>query len=269
MGELDRALAHDDFPDGADMSLAALLSAGSMARYFELAESGALRARTAADPTMASTASTRVRVDCLAILARAGRVPAELPERPAMPVLKEPVGARQRSLLSGRLAAHARGAGTTPARLRLFAVIGVVLDTGARAGELCAMRLQDLGPDRETIVVTRRPQARSVTPPVRETVPLSAPTRAALRWWLDARQELVQHVQGTATAVWVSVRPNHAGVNRLDGDPQPRPAGMPLMPRGLARAYTRAIVELNAEMAGRTGWTPLPTRLEQLRRGID
>jgi hypothetical protein len=43
---------------------------------------------------------------------------------------------------------------------------------------------------------------------------------------------------------------------------------MPLMPRGLARAYTRAVVELNVELAGEPGWEPLPTRLEQLRRGV-
>jgi hypothetical protein len=70
---------------------------------------------------------------------------------------------------------------------------------------------------------------------------------------------LVRRVQGTATAVWVSVRAHHAG-----------PVGMPLMSRGLARAYTRAVVELNVELAGEPGWEPLPTRLESTAtRGRD
>jgi hypothetical protein len=44
---------------------------------------------------------------------------------------------------------------------------------------------------------------------------------------------------------------------------------MPLRPRGLQRAYTRAVVELNTELAGSPGWQPLPYRLEQLRRAVE
>ncbi|MET7297726.1 tyrosine-type recombinase/integrase [Embleya sp. NPDC005575] len=269
VGELRRAMVQDGFPVEARASLAALLSADPMRRYLDLARSGRLRTRAVAGAGISTTASMRVRMDCLEILARAGSVPAELPERPAMPELKPPVGARQRSLLLDWLAAHADSGGADPGRIRLFALIGVVLDTGARVGELCALRLTDLGSDEHTVRIVRRPQARSVNPAVTEVLPLSGPTRAALGRWLDVREELVRHVQGSVAAVWVSVRGNHSGVPDQDGNSRRRPAGMPLMPRGLARAYTRTVVRLNVDMAGRPGWEPVPYRLEQLRRAVD
>ncbi|MFI6981354.1 hypothetical protein ACIBSV_22540 [Embleya sp. NPDC050154] len=269
VGELRRALVQEGFPPEARASLAALLSADPMRRYLELAGSGRLRTRTVAGDGVSTTASIRVRMDCLEILARAGSVPIALPERPAMPDLKPPVGARQRSLLLDWLTAHADRSGADAGRVRLFALIGVVLDTGARAGELCALRLTDLAPDERTVRIVRRPQARSVNPAVTEVLPLSGPTRAALARWLDVREELVRHVQGSVAAVWVSVRGNHAGVPDRDGNSRRRPVGMPLMPRGLARAYTRTVVQLNVDMAGRPGWEPIPYRLEQLRRAVE
>ncbi|MFG2487858.1 hypothetical protein ACGFSI_34555 [Streptomyces virginiae] len=72
----------------------------------------------------------------------------------------------------------------------------------------------------------------------------------------------MERVGGTATALWVSLPGNH-----LLG--QTVPAGTPLMPRGLARAWTRAVAETNVEMAGQPSWEPLPTRMEQLRRGVE
>ncbi|MYW06002.1 site-specific integrase [Streptomyces sp. SID3343] len=269
VGELRRALAQENFPVEARASLARLLSAAPITRYLQLAESGRLRSRAVAGSGTSTAASMRVRMDCLEILARAGSVPVELPQRPAMPDLKTPVGARQRSLLHHWLAENADRPGADAGRIRLFALVGVVLETGARAGELCALRLSDLGPDDETVRIVRRPQARSVNPAVVEVLPLSGPTRAALRRWLDVREELVRHVQGTATAVWVSVRGNHAGVLDAAGGSRRRPTGMPLMPRGLSRAYTRTVVQLNSDMIGRPGWEPLPYRLEQLRRAVE
>ncbi|MFI1580252.1 hypothetical protein [Embleya sp. NPDC020630] len=269
VGELRRALVQEGFPAEARASLAALLSAEPTRCYLELAQRGRLRTRAVAGAGISTTASMRVRMDCLEILARAGSVPVELPERPAMPELKTPVGARQRSLLLNWLGEHADRAGADAGRIRLFALIGVVLDTGARAGELCAMRLDDLGPDECTVTIVRHPQARTVNPAVTEVLPLSGPTRAALRRWLDVRADLVWPLRGEVAAVWVSVRGNHSGIPDEDGNSRPRPAGMPLMPRGLARAYTRTVVRLNVDMVGRPGWEPLPYRLEQLRRAID
>jgi hypothetical protein len=42
-----------------------------------------------------------------------------------------------------------------------------------------------------------------------------------------------------------------------------------LLPEGLRRAYTKGVTALNLVMAGRYGWSPLPTRMEQLRRAVE
>ena len=89
-----------------------------------------------------------------------------------------------------------------------------------------------------------------------------------LKAWLEVRETLVQPLHGTAKALWVSVMPNHAGRLNVEGEAIRRPPGMPLMPRGMQRAYTRAVVEANMALAGSPGWLPLPVRFEQLRRAV-
>jgi hypothetical protein len=42
-----------------------------------------------------------------------------------------------------------------------------------------------------------------------------------------------------------------------------------LRPKGLQAAYTKGITALNFVMAGRYGWSPLPMRMEQLRRAVE
>ncbi|MFJ8746545.1 hypothetical protein ACIRL2_45285 [Embleya sp. NPDC127516] len=88
-----RALALDDCPTEARASLARLLSAEPVRRSLDLARKGRLRARAVAGNGASTAASVRIRFDCLGILARAGSVPAVLPERPQISDLKAPVGA--------------------------------------------------------------------------------------------------------------------------------------------------------------------------------
>ena len=166
------------------------------------------------------------------------------------------------------LAGRAEHVGAPAARVRLFALIGVELDTGARVGELAALTLADLADDLSTLRIVRRPQARTVSEAVHDTVKLSDGTRAALRAWLEVRGTLVEPLHGNAKALWVSVMPNHAGRLNVQGEAIRRPPGMPLMPRGMQRAYTRAVVEANMNLAGSPGWIPLPVRFEQLRRAV-
>jgi hypothetical protein len=116
--------------------------------------------------------------------------------------------------------------------------------------------------------VTRKPQSGSGIETTERLV-LSGPTAAALRHWLTARDAIVIPLHIGVRELWVSVAGNHAGRPAPDGHTIRRPAGMPLQPRGLQRAYTRAVVELNAELAGSPGWRPLPYRLEQLRRAVE
>jgi integrase len=210
----------------------------------------------------------RIRADCLKLLGEAAAMVVAVADRPGLPQLRATVDGPSRDQLRDYLARRTHPAGP-PGRTRLLAMVGVVLDSGARVGEMCAMTLADVAGDLSRLRVERHPQARSVAPVETETIRLGAGTRAALREWLDVRAEIVGVLQGGAVhALWVSVRANHAGVLNADGTAVSRPAGMPLRPRGLQRAYTRAVTEANLDLVGTPGWRPLPQRFEQLRRAV-
>ncbi|MGW6927525.1 hypothetical protein ACWGA9_40760 [Streptomyces sp. NPDC054950] len=107
----------------------------------------------------------------------------------------------------------------------------------------------------------RRPQGWSKEESYVELIALSGLSRTALRRWLVERHTLLERVRGTTTALWVGLRANHRGE-------YPVPPGTPLEPRGMFRAWTRAVDQTNQQMAGEPSWAPLPTRMEQLRRGV-
>jgi integrase len=268
-GELGLALAHPDYPIRRPADLRELFAAEPVTAYLALAARGELRRRAInRDPT-ATDASMRIRADCLRMLAATAAVPLTVPGRPGMPALREVVEAPARDRLLAFLEDRAGWANSPPGRVRLLAIVGVVLDTGARVGELCALRLDDLSEGLRDVRVLRKPQARSVSEPRAERIALTAGTRGALHAWLDVRAELVANLHGPMAALWVSVAGNHAGTLAADGRALRRPAGMPLRPRGLQRAYTRGVAEANVALAGSPGWHPLPYRLEQLRRAVE
>ncbi|MEY9863962.1 integrase [Catenulispora sp. GAS73] len=267
-GELALVRNHEDFPFRAADSAADLLQPGPITAYLDLAARGELRRRAKAGDAHATTASMRIRADCLKILGEHAGILVAVADRPGLPELRETVDGPSRSQLRDYLARRAETAGAPAARVRLFALIGVELDTGARVGELAALTLADLADDLSTLRVVRRPQARTVSEAVHDTVKLSDGTRAALKAWLEVRETLVQPLHGSPKALWVSVMPNHAGRLNVEGEAVRRPPGMPLMPRGMQRAYTRAVVEANMNLAGSPGWIPLPVRFEQLRRAV-
>ncbi|MFF2818882.1 site-specific integrase [Kitasatospora cineracea] len=265
-GELRTALERGALPPTTAGSLAALLAPDTLDAYLTAAEQGLLRRKPAARPDHASPASMHVRENCLRILASRAGIPLALPDRgrPAV-TLREVVAARPRGILLAHLE-HATRPGQNDARTRILAVVATVLDTGCRAGELCALRTDDVDLRHGTLRLTRLPQHRDPrTPPATETVPLSPTTRAALRDWLTARERLTLRDptqppgpgNRTTDALWVSIAPS--------GHPRP---GLPLHFRGLARAYARAVHDLNTDMAGQPGWHPLPRRMEPLRRAV-
>jgi hypothetical protein len=171
------------------------------------------------------------------------------------------VAARPRALLRDSLRDLADRADATASQVRMLAIGATVADTAARAGELCALTVEDLAPTLEEVRVVRRPQGWAAQQAYVELVALSPLARAAMRRWLPERHALLRRVGGTATALWVSLHANHhQGI--------PVPAGTPLQPRGLARAWTRAVIATNVQLAGEPSWEPLPTRMEQLRRGV-
>ncbi len=271
--ELRLASAHPDYrPGGPVPGAAQLLSPQAVTSYLRLAQDGALRQRpTSSGDGTSSASSMRIREDCLRLICQELTIPLVLGERAPLPAPREVVNAPTRSQLRAYLAQKAQSPPTRPGRIRLLAIIGTVLDTGARVGELCALRIEDLDlSDPEAVLaITRRPQARSVAEPVTERIVLSPGTAVALRHWLAAREEILTPLHIGVKSLWVSVAGNHAGLPAADGHSIRRPAGMPLRPRGLQRAYTRTVVELNSELAGSPGWLPLPYRLEQLRRAVE
>jgi integrase len=267
-GELALARNHPDFPFRDEASAHGLLQPGPISAYLDLAERGELRTRAKAGDPRTTSASMRIRADCLKILGEHAGVLVDIADRPGLPDLRETVDGPSRSQLRDYLAKRADFPGAPPGRVRLFAVIGVVLDTGARVGELTALTVADLADDLTSVRMVRKPQARSVSAAVEERVRLTDGSRAALRSWLAVREDLVRPLNGTPKALWVSVSPNHAGRLNAEGDALRRPPGMPLMPRGMQRAYTRAVVEANVQLAGTPGWQPLPYRFEQLRRAV-
>jgi hypothetical protein len=116
---------------------------------------------------------------------------------------------------------------------------------------MCALAIENLSPLLEKLRVVHRPQGWSEAEAYTELLALSGLSRAALKRWLPERQRLLTRAGGTATALWVSPRGNHH-------DGQHVPEGTPLMPRGLARAWTRTVTDTNNELAGQPSWEPLP-----------
>ncbi|PBC72407.1 hypothetical protein BX261_7281 [Streptomyces sp. 2321.6] len=259
-GEYGRALAHPDHPLDEEATVKQIYRYGHVETYLRLARSGALRVRTARDPGKRSDSSEQIRLEVLGLLVKACGAEdyAHLPAQPDPPS-KPPVAPRPRSLLRAQLTELADAPGATAGRLRMLAIGATVCDTGVRAGELCARTVEDLAPTLEELRVVRRPQGWSEAEAYVEILALSGLSRAALRRWLPERQALL--ARGASGELWVSLRGNHLGG-------QTTPAGTPLQTRGLSRAWTRAVAETNTEMAGEPDWRPLPTRMEQLRRGV-
>lgn len=271
--ELRLVSMHPEFRPADEVRTAAdLFAAQALTSYLRLAQHGELRQRpTSSGDGTSSASSMRIREDCLRLICQELSVPLALTERAPLPAPREVVNGPTRSQLRAYLAEKAKSPPTRAGRIRLLAIIGTVLDTAARVGELCALRVDDLDLSEAEPVLTivRHPQARSVSEPATERIILSPGTATALRHWLTAREEILTPLHIGVKSLWVSVAGNHAGLPAADGHSIKRPAGMPLRPRGLQRAYTRTVVELNTELAGSPGWRPLPYRLEQLRRAVE
>jgi integrase len=314
--QLERAVDAGALSEDAGQSVAVLLDAENTDDFLDSAWEGRWRDRPGQGEL--SYASVSVLRACLKILGEESGVEVLLP-RMGQPAPKPTVPPAQQAALYRRLAdwaaeeesgwVDAREAVRVMGRVRLLAMVGVVLDTGARASELSGMRLDDLDQDASTVRVVRRPQNASELPArvigaragvsetvvtrvlagdpwpseasydkvlsaldelgpgggrEEETCRLREGTSVAVGRWLRVREHLVAPLEGAKTALWVSVQ-------RATGQPV---AGLPLMPRGVERAYARGAAQLNVELAGRWDpavdgpWVPLPTRLEQLRRSV-
>jgi hypothetical protein len=109
---------------------------------------------------------------------------------------------------------------------------------------------------------------------------LSPATRDALAAYLVLRDQLTKPLQNPVKHLWVSLEHNN---RRLpSGQSVQEPPGLPLKSRGVQRVFARAAVALNEEVekllaernAPQVGtavseWTPMPSRLEPLRRAVE
>jgi hypothetical protein len=270
--QLERALDAGALSEDAGRSVAVLLDPENVDDFLDSAWEGRWRDKPGRGEL--SYASMRTLRDCLNILGQESGVDVLLP-RMSQPAPRSTVSPSQQAALYRRLAewaavevpedgwADAREAVRAQGRVRLLAMVGGAVDAGPRASELSAMHVDDLGEGLGSVRVGRMPQ-NGPGPAVVEECALREGTAVAVRRWLRVREALVAPLEGAKTALWVSLRMNHE---------QPVP-GLPLMPRGVERAYARGAAQLNVELAGQWDastdgpWVPLPTRLEQLRRSV-
>lgn len=259
--ELAAALARDALPVPARRSLRRLLETGTLDTYLRLAESGVLRHRLVGGrrpPTSAPT--NQARYDCLNLVRQALGLP-RLRLGGGTPVLRP-------TPESGQLAALRRqldqdlGGHLSPGRVRLTAVLALLLDTRSRSGEMAGQRITHLTDGHAGIYSRRQPQHGTNTATESEWLPLSDLSRAALDRWLPLRADLMSHAHGTSR-LWVSLRMNHAGTLDDQGRATLRPAGMPLEENGLVTSYR----------TGRSRYDELrrllPPKWEQLRRAAE
>jgi hypothetical protein len=267
VGMWDEAL--ERWPAGVrrpSVSVRGMFAEPALRAFWALAVAGDLRTRGEGDGRALAVPSQRIVRDCLGILADAvvpGQyvwLPVVRQQGPKATVSPTQLRVLYRVLVD--MAADApveyRGASMSrQERVRLLAMLSVVLDTGARSGELESMRLDDLAEGETAVLVRRVPQNNNHLV-FEEWCPLQDGTRVAIRRWLSVRRDLVALLEGTQSALWVSLRPNQW---------QEKP-GFALRAQGIQKAYTRGAVALNGVMAGREGWQPLPTTLEQVRRAV-
>ncbi|MFD7569973.1 hypothetical protein ACFV6U_05490 [Streptomyces sp. NPDC059810] len=167
VGMYYRAVDREEMPDRARRTAPQLFTRPALRAFWELAEAGELRARAEDVGKPLPLASLRIVRNVLRILAglvvpeRAVPLPVVLP-----PELKDTVSARDQAALYRGLADLAAagplvrdGIGMSAAeRARVLAMVGIILDSGSRVGELAALRLDDLTAGLDAVGVRRRPQ---------------------------------------------------------------------------------------------------------------
>ncbi|MEU9998044.1 hypothetical protein [Streptomyces sp. NPDC050848] len=313
VGMFDRAVEREEMPDRSRRTAAQLFTRPALRTFWSLAEDGELRflAKDVGKPLPVAT--LRIVRDCLGILAGLV-VPDKAVWLPVVeqPELKETVAARDRAALYRGLADLASsgplergGIGMSGAeRARLLAMVGLVLDSGCRSGELAALRLADVAGGERAVGIRRRPQK---APPgrVEEIAALAevhpSAVEAIRAGHLHQRSEVVrQRVlaaiaeleplpevewyplrDGTGVALrrWLQIREQVVDALPLEGGrsavwvtlraSKAGPPGVTLRPQGVRQAYGKGVTALNFVMAGRYGWSPLPVTMEQLRRAVE
>jgi integrase len=257
---------HGVAPDAATtmppVERAALASAAERVLLGELAAPGFAAAWSAlADPVLrgvadAVPATQRARIASLRALATYAGL--DLPDHgEGKPALRAVLTPPQLTAALQALTHRLPGRGPDD-QVRLAAVLAVMSVWPARSMELSALRLAHLRDDgAEMVLVVPTDGSR---PPVLQGIAADR-----MREWIAVRAGLVAALQGGPVhALWTSIRSNS---RPAAGRSLPLPAGMPLRPRGLQRAYARSVAAANVANAERPGF-PLPPSLDLLRRSL-
>jgi integrase len=233
-----------------------LFTTAVIAQLWEIGCSDGLRSRTARRKRRdgpQSLHTRRARWSSLDRLLALSGCEAQMPPRPAPDPAPAPlpdeVAYRVADHVESHLGREAHG-GVDLKMVRLRALVGLILDTGARTAELHALRWADFGPCLRTVTLVRYPQgADAGTRRLRQVFALSARTCAALEDWRVARNRLAAPIQGSdEDKVWVTLSSSSSG-----------PPGRSLALGGLARTYN-AVSELLTAWSGE----PLPAHLKDL-----
>lgn len=241
----------------APTTAAGLLDAEHVAAYLAAADEGLLRRRgTVQRPS--TDASRRVRRTCLRLLAEAAGLPDPVGDEVPLPAVRARADDLPAKLALAHWSGQALPVSARPADVRIAAMATLIHAAGLRSGELAALVPADLDLAAGTLTYQPRPPSARTLPPPR-TVSLRPAAVGVLRHWLEVRAALTERTPRTRS-LWVSLAANH------DGSGTRRPAGMPLQPTGLRRAYARAVAAVNVELAGSPGFEPLPRNAGLLRR---
>lgn len=182
-----------------------------------------------------------------------------------MTTIHEPVPTERAETVWRALADAAMCEGADPELVRVAAVLTLARAScgRARVGELAGLHVEDIDRRAGVLVMTHTRPGRGMGRPYRSRpYPLDDGALVMLGRWLRVRQDLVdalEHGRHVGNA-FVTVKP----ATRPDGSLYP--AGMPIHADGLKTSYRRAVARLNAQRAGSYGWSPVPSRFEQLRR---
>lgn len=237
--------------DPATLTVTDLLDPAGVAGWLAAADRGETRARGTG---RSSAAGQRARLASVRAFAAWVELPAPVDD--ALPRIgRLPMADHAEAAVAVRILGERRPPGVTEQLwIRTTALAALVVDTGARVGELAVLRVGDLsfgtGPRAPGLVrVPHRPpghrlpaQTPTYDPAHVRALEFSASTGAVLRRWLAVRAELVARLQGTdPVLLWVAVG---AGGDR-HGPPGHRP-GMPVSARSLHRSWRRVAGLLTA-----------------------
>ena len=272
--QLALAVGHEDMPEGCGRSVQRLLAPAAVDTFLELASEGAFRDpdRQALLGKPLSWSGLATLRDCLKILGEEVGVDVVVPRVYRERLDLAPVADQEQLDAVYERLVSSGDAGVDAAMARSMACAGLVLDSRMRSGDLASRRVEHLHLDEgdpwvEAVWTSQGDGRRRVG-----EMPLRPGAVAALRRWLRFREGLVAGLEGSDHGMlWVTVKAMPS--RSAGGEVVTYAAGMPLQRRGLRVGFSVGMERLNEVLASRwVGpgvWAPLPSRVEQWRRGAE